>query len=131
MKLEHFALNVADPTAMALWYEEHLGMKTVRKMEQAPFTHFIADNSGRIMIEIYNNPADSVPSYDDMDPLIVHLAFVSENPDADKEKLLAAGATFVSDNQFDDGTHLLMLRDPWGLAIQFCKRGLPMLADKE
>jgi len=131
MKLEHFALNVENPVAMAQWYAENLGMKIVRQQEVAPFTHFLADDSGRVMIEIYCNPADQVPAYRSMDSLLVHLAFVSANPIADKERLLAVGATYDTEYKAADGTLLIMLRDPWGLAIQFCKRGVPMLLEKE
>ena len=131
MKLEHFALNVIDPVAMAKWYVEHLGLKIVRQVADAPYTHFLADSSGTILLEIYNNPPDQVPPYAAMDPLQLHVAFVSEDPEADKIALLDAGATFVEELFFDDGSHLAMLRDPWGLAIQLCKRGAPMLDDRE
>ncbi len=131
MKLEHLALNVIDPVAMAAWYVEHFGMKTVRQKSDAPYTHFLADSTGMILLEIYNNPPDQVPSYADMDPLVLHIAFVSTNPETDKVALLAAGAILVEELRFDDGSHLVMLRDPWGLAIQLCKRGVPMLAEAE
>jgi glyoxylase I family protein len=131
MKIEHFALNVEDPVGMAQWYSEQLGLKIVRQMKALPFTAFMADDSGRIMIEIYRNPADEIPPYRTMNPLLVHLAFVSEEPDRDKEKLLDAGATLDSELHLDDGSHLIMMRDPWGLAIQFCKRGVAMLSVKE
>lgn len=127
MKLEHLALNVTDPVAMAAWYEEHLGLKIVRKIEAAPYTHFLSESGGTMMLEIYNNPADQVPSYAEMDPLLIHVAFVSADPGADKAALVAAGATVVNDQHLDDGSHLVMMRDPWGLAIQLCKRGIPML----
>ena len=128
MKLEHFALNVEDPIAMTAWYTQHLGMRVVRQAKEAPYTTFIADDSGRILVEIYLNPAGEVPPYRTMNPLLVHLAFVSENPAEDKDRLCAAGATLVSDQQLEDGSHLIMLRDPWGLALQLCKRSTPMLA---
>ncbi len=127
MKLEHLALNVADPVAMAEWYTEHLGLKVVRKMADAPYTHFLADSSGTMLLEIYRNPPDEVPPYADMDPLLLHVAFVSEDPEADKAALLAAGATFVTDLRLDDGSQLIMMRDPWGLAIQLCKRSVSIL----
>ncbi|WP_192820347.1 VOC family protein [Rufibacter sp. LB8] len=130
MKLEHFALNVEDPVAMAAWYIKHLGMEAVRQMKEAPFTTFLADDSGQIMVEIYLNPAHEVPPYRTMNPLLVHLAFVSENPTVDQERLCAAGASLVSDQHLEDGSHLIMLRDPWGLALQLCKRGTPMLTKK-
>ena len=131
MKLEHFALNVEDPLRMAGWYETFLGLRVVRQTNEAPFTTFLADDSGRIMIEIYNKPANEVPNYREMNPLLVHLAFVSDNPEEDKNRLLTAGASLETDQHLEDGSHLVMLRDPWGLAVQLCKRGVPMLAAAE
>jgi glyoxylase I family protein len=127
MKLEHFALNVSDPLAMADWYVEHLGLQIVRQKKEAPYTTFIGDNSGQILVEIYNNPPDGVPAYSQMNHLVLHLAFVSEDPQKDKERLIGAGASSVEDLAMEDGTQLFMLRDPWGLAIQLCKRTDPML----
>lgn len=129
MKIEHFALNVEDPLGMADWYVTNLGMNIVKKKQEAPFMHFLGDDSGQVMIEIYRNPADKIPDYADMDPLLIHLAFVSEKPDEDKERLTKAGASVISDEKFEDGTHLVMMRDPWGLALQLCKRGTPMLKE--
>ena len=100
-------------------------------MAEAPFTTFLADDSGRIMIEIYLNPADEVPPYREMNPLLVHLAFVSENPEEDKNRLIKGGASLVTNQHLNDGSHLVMLRDPWGLAVQLCKRSTPMLATVE
>jgi len=131
MKLEHFALNVANPPAMAEWYVAHLGLRVVKQQAVPPYMTFLADDSGRIMVEIYCNPADEVPPYREMNPLLVHLAFVSEDPGHDKERLEKAGASVVSDQQLEDGSHLVMLRDPWGLALQLCKRGTPMLTASE
>jgi catechol 2,3-dioxygenase-like lactoylglutathione lyase family enzyme len=127
MKIEHFALNVKEPLAMSDWYEKNLGLRAVKKSKEAPYMIFLADSSGRVMIEIYKNPPDQVPDYKNMDPLIMHIAFVSDDPVKDKDRLLQEGATLVSDEQLDDGSHLVMLRDPWGVPLQLCKRSSPML----
>lgn len=127
MKIEHFALNVADPIAMAAWYVAHLGMTIVRQQDGGANTHFLADNSGQVMIEIYNNPPDQVPNYADMNPLLVHLAFVCAEPNKKRAELEAVGASFAEEVHINDGSHLVMMRDPWGLALQLCKRGVPML----
>jgi len=127
MKLEHFAVNVQEPKAMADWYVENMGMVIVKQQDQLPFMTFLADDSGQVMIEIYSNPIDQVPNYREMNPLIVHLAFVSDAPDRDKARLEKAGAITLSDDILEDGSHLVMMRDPWGLAIQLCKRAIPML----
>ena len=131
MKIEHFAINVENPVEMADWYAETMGLKVVSQIQKPPFTSFLADDSDRVMIEIYNNPADQVPDYRNMDPLLLHLAFVSQDPEMDKNRLVKAGAEVVSNDRLDDGSHLIMLRDPWGVCIQLCKRGTPMLAKKE
>ena len=127
MKIEHFAINVGQPMEMANWYVRHVGLEIVKQDSKPPFTTFLADDDGRVMVEIYNNPSDQVPDYSEMDPLILHLALVSQDPGADKKRLVEAGAIEVSDDIMDDGSHLVMLRDPWGLAIQLCKRSTSML----
>ena len=130
MKFDHFAVTVEKPEAMADWYEKNLGLKVVRKMDKSPYMTFLADDSGTIMLEIYNNPVASVLDFKNIHPLTVHLAFVSEDPKADKERLIRAGAKEISDEVLDDGSHLVMLKDPWDLSIQLCKRAVPMLRNQ-
>lgn len=127
MKIEHFAINVADPIAMADWYVKHMGLAVVRKQEGGAHTHFLADDSGDVMLEIYCNPPEQVPDYASMNPLLLHLAFVCDNPEQKRAELEAVGASFAEEVHIKDGSHLVMMRDPWGLAIQLCKRGNKML----
>lgn len=127
MKLEHFAVNVKDPIAMADWYVKNLGMTIVKQLDESPYMTFLADDSGKMMIEIYSNPGAAIPEYQKQDPLIMHLAFVSDDPREDSARLQAVGAVELSSQEFEDGSHLIMMRDPWGLSIQLCKRGVPML----
>ena len=127
MKMEHVALNVSDPAAMAAWYTKHLGLEIVRSLTTPPYTHFLGDSGGSMMIEIYKNPPDQVPDYGKMHPLLLHLAFVSVDTETEKARLLGAGATCEQDETLADGSRIIMLRDPWGLSIQLCKRAKPML----
>lgn len=127
MRIEHFAFNVKDPVAQAQWYCQHLGFTVRHKFDRAPYTYFLSDSTGKVMIEIYNNPPDEVPDYPSMNPLTLHLAFVSEDPEQDAQRLCAAGCTQLDDVRLNDGSVLLMLKDPWGFAIQLCKRGQPMV----
>ena len=126
MKIEHIAFNVTDPVAMADWYCRHCGLRVVRHIPQPSQTHFLADSDSTVL-EIYRNPPDQVPDYRNMNPLLFHLALASPDPAADSRRLTAAGATWVDEITLPDGSHLIMLRDPWGVPLQLCKRGNPLL----
>jgi catechol 2,3-dioxygenase-like lactoylglutathione lyase family enzyme len=126
MKIEHFALSVKDPVAVAAWYVKHLGMQVKREFKAPVPCYFLADSTGDVMIEIYNNPQCTPPDYRTVDPLLVHLAFSSPDVEAEVQRLLAAGATLAGERIKGEDT-IQMLRDPWGFPIQFVKRGRPML----
>lgn len=126
MKIEHLAFNVPDPVAMADWYVRHFGLRIVRHLPEPNQTHFLADASSTVL-EIYCNPPDEVPDYGSMNPLQFHLAFTSDEPEADAARLVAAGATRLDEVRPDDGSLLIMLRDPWGVAFQLCRRATPLL----
>jgi glyoxylase I family protein len=127
LRVEHVAINVSDPEAIAAWYVANLGMRVVRRVEGVPHTRFLADSAGRTVVEIYASPEAPVPDYRAQDPLVLHLAFESADPDADRAALVTAGASAVSDGFLPDGSRLVMLKDPWGLAIQLCARTSPLL----
>jgi len=131
IRLEHVAINVDNPVEMAKWYCENLGMKVVRKGPPPVNMHFISDAGGNMMLEIYHNPPDAVPDYASMDPLTLHIAFMVDDVEGTCRKLVAAGATVASEiTVTDSGDKLAMLRDPWGVPIQFLKRAEPMLLHK-
>ena len=54
MKFEHFAINVPDARAQAAWWVQNLGLTVARKREDAPYTHFLADDTGRTIVELYS-----------------------------------------------------------------------------
>ena len=125
MKFEHFALNVSEPARHARWYVDHLGFRIARKRDDAPFTHFLADETGRIVFELYSNPKAAIPDYPNAHPLCFHLAVVAPDAKAERARLEKAGATLFAEEPQPDGTQLIMLRDPWGVPLQLCQRTQP------
>jgi glyoxylase I family protein len=124
MYFEHAALNVPDPRAMATWYVQHCGLHVVRSIDNSPYMRFLADATGRVIMEIYNNPIAPVPDYAQQHHLILHIAFAVDDAGKTMDSLLAAGATLISDSGLSaENTRLVMLRDPWGIALQLCQRG--------
>lgn len=128
MKIEHIAFDVQDPQAVAEWYVRHLGMKIVRKGPPPGCGRFLApaEGDGDSMIEVYNNPKVRPPDYRKIDPLVLHLAFVSIDVEGDRARLLAAGATSEGEIVYGNGDVIASLRDPWGLPIQLARRGTAM-----
>lgn len=128
MKVEHFALQVPDPVAMADWYVKNLGCSVARAGGEPSHARFLKDGAGSVMLEIYRNPRVPVPDYRALDPLLLHLAFLSDNPVADKQRLVKAGAEVTEDvTMTPSGDQLVMLRDPWSVALQLVKRASPMI----
>lgn len=128
MRLEHVAIDVHDPVAMAAWYVENLGMTVVRSEHVSPFAHFLADGTGQSVIEIYNNPATTVPDYSTVHPLQQHFAFNVDDMEQTHAALVAAGATAAGPiNTTPAGDQLAFLRDPWDVTIQLVKRNVPLL----
>ncbi|MCH2209841.1 MAG: VOC family protein [Fuerstiella sp.] len=127
MKIEHTAFNVEEPVLMARWYVDNLGMKVVRRSVDAPYAHFLTDDSGTVMIEIYGNRDSPLPDYHQMPPAQLHLAFVSNDISGDTARLRTAGATVFADLHNIGEDTAAMLRDPWGLPIQLVQRVTPMI----
>jgi glyoxylase I family protein len=127
MTIEHVALNVPDPAALADWYGKNLGMRVVRAVEEWPFTRFIADGAGRTVLEVYKQSAP-VPDYPAQHVFTLHVAFVSADVTADRDRLVAAGATAAGEiTHTPAGDEMTFVRDPWGIVIQLVKRARPLL----
>ena len=128
MRIEHVALQVPDPVAMADWYVAHTGCSVARAGGAPAFVRFLLDGAGSAMLELYRNPQVPVPDYAAMDPQLLHIAFLSGNLTADRDRLLAAGATVAGDLlETPAGDRLIMLRDPWNVPLQLVTRADPMI----
>ena len=128
MKIEHLAFNVSDPVRMARWYVEHLGLKVKRRTMESPWAHFLADDSGTVMLELYGNTDAPRLDFPSVQPPALHLALLSIDLVADVRRLTSAGATIVADvHMLPTGDTFAMLRDPWGLPLQLVKRHSPMI----
>jgi catechol 2,3-dioxygenase-like lactoylglutathione lyase family enzyme len=126
MRLEHCALQVPDAPALADWYVKHLGCSVARAGGAPAWVRFLA--AGPALIEVYEGSVAPTPDYFSRHPAQFHMAFVSEDLKADRDRLVKAGAT-VAEDCFRNpaGDELVMLRDPWGIGLQLVKRAKPML----
>jgi catechol 2,3-dioxygenase-like lactoylglutathione lyase family enzyme len=128
MRIEHIAFQVKDVAAVADWYGKHLGFRLARHAGGPGNTHFLADEAGRVVLELYSNPAAPQPDYASMHPLLLHVAFAVDDIAAAYQHLLAAGATSTSPLETAaSGDQFAMLRDPFGLPVQLVRRKTPLL----
>lgn len=129
MRIEHLALMMEDPVSAAKWYSDNLDFTILKQMDVSPFAHFIADNSKRVMLEIFRLPDKEVPDYKLVDPAIMHLGFLVDDINEKFQKLVSSGATIVDEIIVTkNGDMVAMLRDPWGLPIQLIKRKKSMVS---
>lgn len=128
MKIEHLAINVEKPTEMVAWYVDNLGFKVARNNNDANETHFIVDEGGVVILEVYNNPLSPMPDYQGMSPFMFHIAFSVDDIEGERDRLLAAGAGAEGDITITPaGDQLLFLRDPWNVTLQLVKRVDPLM----
>ncbi|MDO6604076.1 VOC family protein [Arenibacter palladensis] len=125
MVFEHIALNVKNVEDIKDWYVANVGLKVVSEQSQAPFMTFLEDSTGRVILELYHRPEEEITNFKTKHPLSFHMAFVSQNAEKDKTRLLDKGASYVEEITKEDGSHLVMLRDPWGMPLQLCHRAKP------
>jgi glyoxylase I family protein len=121
---EHAALNLRDNRAAEQWYVRNLGFRNVRTTASGAV--FLADPTGRVVLELYSNPAAPVLDFASQKPLSLHFAFLVDDPAARAESLVKAGAVIAEPLRDAGGDQLLMLRDPFGVCIQLIKRKTPM-----
>ncbi|MBI5722431.1 MAG: VOC family protein [Planctomycetes bacterium] len=127
MRIEHLALNVADPAGMADWYCRNLGLKIARSGDGEIPVRFIRCDGG-MMLEFYRNNQTEKFDLPAVAPAALHLAFEADDVAGKAAAIVKAGAAMQSDVQTTaDGDIVAMLRDPWGLPVQIVRRAKPML----
>jgi catechol 2,3-dioxygenase-like lactoylglutathione lyase family enzyme len=128
MKIEHVAFNVPDALKAAQWYAKNLGMQIVRSNNEPPYIHFLADEAGHTVLELYSNPVAAIPDYRGIEAFTLHIAWVVDDIEAVRSKLVAAGAATEGETTTaPNGDQLAFVRDPWGLTLQLAKRVKPLV----
>jgi catechol 2,3-dioxygenase-like lactoylglutathione lyase family enzyme len=128
VRIEHVAFNVPEPVSSVNWYTKNLGMKIMRKGTPPTYTYFIADSGEHMIMELFHN-INFVPlNLPEISFMALHYAFMVKDIETVKEKLLDAGATLAQDiSTTPTGDKVLMLRDPWGIPLQFVQRVQPLI----
>lgn len=124
LSIEHIGIAVRKPLEMVKWYEKVLGFETiVASGEPDKGVAFINDAAKKVVLEVMNAPGLTALCDRQDDPTQLHIAFLSETPDADADRLVREGAARIGDTiHTPAGDTLILLRDPWGNTVQLVKR---------
>ncbi len=126
--IEHVAFNVKDSKALAGWYMQWLSMKVQREGSAPVFGMFISDTKRKMMFEFYQNSNYPIFDTNVIHPMSFHVAFHVEDVAKTRLLLLSNNATVEDDIVTTSaGDTILMMRDPFGIPIQFVCRTQPML----
>jgi catechol 2,3-dioxygenase-like lactoylglutathione lyase family enzyme len=120
LTFEHLALNVEDKGMAERWYTAFLNLRVVRSVPDGP--SFLADQSGRVVLELYSRDDTPRLNFAQTEPLTMHLAFHVHDVEGTAENLMNAGATVAEPMKQAGGDEMIMLRDPFGLPIQLVHR---------
>ena len=129
MKLEHIGISVADPIAMGKWYAKHLGFRIIMSASsKEEGVAFVIDRPDGTVLELFKLP--DVPPVDvkAMQAIQLHLAIECDDPTAEADRLVEAGAEFVGEcprNAYPGEKYFV--RDPWGFVLQVINRGKRLL----
>jgi catechol-2,3-dioxygenase len=121
MVFEHFAINAENIQEVVSWYVTDVGLEIVKGKKEPPFLTFLADSSGKVIMELYHRPDEVTTDFVNKHPLAFHVAFVSENTEKIKE-ITKRGCFFCRGSRERRREPLVMLRDPWGMPLQLCQR---------
>lgn len=94
MVFEHFAINVKEIAQVVSWYCQNLNLTIVSEQKEPPYMTFLADSTGRVVLELYSREDAKMRNYETEHPLTFHVAFVSGDANKDRERLVEQGATF-------------------------------------
>jgi catechol 2,3-dioxygenase-like lactoylglutathione lyase family enzyme len=127
-EFEHIGRNVPDALAVGAWYAQHMRMNIVLEGVSGGTVPvcFLADETGRIILEFYTNAEYDIPDPAPVHPMVFHVAFKVSDAAAERDRLVAAGATFFNETRLANGSLIVFLRDPWHMTIQLCERTHPI-----
>ena len=129
MKIEHIALNVPDPAAIADWYVANLGMQVVRQSGAPTYTTFLADSDGDTILELYrfDERAAARLRRAGSDGAALGLLLHERRRAGQSSSPRPARQLQGEPRATDGGDTLIFLRDPWGIALQLVERSRPLL----
>ena len=122
--IEHTGIVARDTDALCDFYVKHFGCRVV--LEYPNGTKFLKFNN--TLIEVYPGKTDDEQIYDNYVKGLRHLAFETDDFDADRERLLAAGVKPAAEPLIKETMKLALFYDPEMNLFHLIQRPSSLLA---
>jgi catechol 2,3-dioxygenase-like lactoylglutathione lyase family enzyme len=121
--IEHSAISSPDPDSLAAWYVKYLDF-TVEDHHAATRNYFIVSkNRSRIEIILAESGLQPIKMKDSG---LRHLALITDDFDADYERIKASGVNFLTEPGVRGGNQVVFFQDPEGNVLHLIKRPVPL-----
>jgi len=135
IRFEHFAFNTPDQKAAALWYVEFMDMlipwskdiDTTKNNFRNYRVPYVGDKGSSMSLELFGKP-DIEKSLSNQPHEVIHLAFLTEEPEKLAKRLTYGGAKIVGDTKVNNNGEIIIdLYDPNNVPIRLIKRNKALL----
>lgn len=93
MRIEHIGICVPAPISMGNWYRDHLGFRMLCSGgDDAEGVSFIIDSADKTVLELGKLAEGPPLDPRSLVPLQLHIAIKCDDPAAEAQRLVAAGA---------------------------------------
>ncbi len=128
IRFEHFAFNTPDQIRAALWYVEFMNLiipwsKDIDKttFERNYRVPYVGDAENNMSLELYSKNVEC--SLSNQSHEVVHVAYLTEEPEKLAKRMVYGGATKVGETHIDeDGDIIIDIYDPNNMPIRLIKR---------
>jgi len=121
--IEHTAISSPDPDTLAAWYVKYLDF-AVEDHNAATRNYFIvAKDRTRLEIILAESGVQPIKI---KDAGLRHLALITDNFDADYERIKSAGVNFLTEAGVRGGNRVVFFQDPEGNVLHLIQRPVPL-----
>ena len=132
LDIEHIGICVAAPISMGEWYRDNLGFRIILCAgDDVDGVSFVVDSGGKAILELAKLPEGPPLDGRSLLPLQLHIAVECEDPSAEAERLINAGAELLGESPRNSYKgEKVLIRDPWGYTIQLLNRKEKLIENK-
>jgi len=135
IRFEHFAFNTPDQKTAALWYVEFMDMvipwskdiDTTKNNLRNYRVPYVGDKGSNMSLELFGK-ADVEKSLSNQPHEVIHLAFLTDEPEKLAKRLTYGGAKIASEIKVNNnGDIIIDIYDPNNVPIRLIKRNKALL----